>query len=593
MSLFCPRPGSVALAACSLLALASLSAGGDARADDLSTGAAHEVRLPSTGLKVEIPGGWVARSEPFFQQGVKPPTGYPGVDMITRLKPGAKTLMVSFLAIPGTTCAQWAPQAPDGGATVARPAFVPAPWHRMATKPTGNQRIFCLDAFAGHIIQGTVFYSGGAGDPELGWTTPLFERIATAATKVGAGGEVRLQRVVVDVPVGWHAMSGGQLVDQLVRVRGGKPIRVAAVPTPGADKCAAAETHWRQGTGTSWAPLPTFMAPPYYPNGVIKPNGTVACIDGSAITFLAQVAHDNPSTEKGLREAFPALAAFAKGASNLATLPVLAPDAQAPTATPLTGTAALSAGLAGGSFAGTDTATPPSPPTPAPAPPPPTPRESYTPPPPPAAAPYSPRPRKDKPSSEPDDDDDRPSHGASATRLSVGGLSLAGSALKEPSYGGALTLDAQNVLGASRVAGLLGYYGGVNYADDENIGIDGGFGLGLKLGIVSHFSLRPIVYIGADSRGGGNDDSLTYEVSPYYRLEGRARIAFSSTALDGGIGIVRRGSTDGAAVMAKETRAFGRLSHAFSRGTDLSIGVDYVSYVDRANAFFFLLGLGL
>ena len=400
---------------------------------------------------------------------------------------------------------------------------------------------------------------------------------------------MRLQtRVVVDVPVGWHAMSGGQLVDQLVRVRGGKPIRVAALPTPGADKCAAAETHWRQGTGTSWAPLPTFMAPPYHPNGVIKPNGTMACIDGSAITFLTQVAHENSSTEMGLREAFPALAAFAKGAKNLSTLPALAPEAPppvavAPTPAPLTGTGALSAALAGGSFAGTEPAPPPTP----------TPRESYTPPPSPPPTPHSPPPRKDKPSPEPDDRDDGPTYATSSTRLSVGALSLSGSALKEPSYGGALTLDAQKVLGSARVSGLLGYYGGASYADDENIGIDGGFGLGLNLGIVSHFSLRPIVYIGADSRGGGNDDSLTYEVSPYYRLEGRARIAFSSTALDGGIGIVRRGSTDGAAVMAKETRAFGRLSRALSRSTDISIGVDYVSYVDRANAYFFLLGLGL
>jgi len=73
------------------------------------------MKLPSTGLTIDLPTGWVARDTVFKVSNA--PKGAPGTDLITRVAPTSPLLFFTLVSFGGHTCAEWSSQIGAGASS--------------------------------------------------------------------------------------------------------------------------------------------------------------------------------------------------------------------------------------------------------------------------------------------------------------------------------------------------------------------------------------------------------------------------------------------------------------------------------------------
>ena len=145
------------------------------------------MKLPSTGLTIDLPTGWVARNTVYTPNGA--PKGASGVDLVTRVAPAQPTLLFTLTSYGGHTCAEWSSQIGKVDPTsrpVRSPAYLPTGWDPativspIEARPGYITADFCLDSLTGVVI-GSMEYKGALGDADLKAVTPLLVSIAKSA----------------------------------------------------------------------------------------------------------------------------------------------------------------------------------------------------------------------------------------------------------------------------------------------------------------------------------------------------------------------------------------------------------------------------
>lgn len=159
-------------------------------------------------------------------------------------------------------------------------------------------------------------------------------------------------------------------------------------------------------------------------------------------------------------------------------------------------------------------------------------------------------------------------------------------------FGAALGVDAIGVVGDT--FGLtLGYDASLGFDVDKNFAGDlrVGIGPGLKKDHVLLFA--PVLGVGFDALGGGDHDSYKMDLSAYWYIEGRLRLAAPLVGVEGAVSRAARGGFDAeaAADAPYEVRVLVRVFHVLENGFELAVGFTYVDYA-TAEAHGGLAGFG-
>lgn len=333
--------------------------------------------------------------------------------------------------------------------------------------------------------------------------------------------------LTIELPDGWMARetayrapgapTGAPESDLITRMRPMRPVLFFTLVSFGGRTC----DEWTSVVGGSrpdWSPVvrPAFLPTGWHPTAFTNPTqdrpGNVSvnfCLDTLTGVLLGSMEYQGAVTSPDLRAVTPVLVRIAQAAgvdSEPAAIVAAPPiEEQTPSSAP----------------AAAPPAAAPSP-RPPPPPPPPGARPSRT---------YSPS----RESAGPDPD---------ALRFELS-LAVVQPDDKPDAYSAVVGLDSVGVDGDGPVGFATSYGIALGVTSDLNIPFDGRFAAGFGLRLGRHFRLVPLVGVGLDTMGSGDEASFKVPLAFYWYVEGRLRVAFSSFAVEAIGGRHGRGSITG------------------------------------------------